>query len=80
MEMEREEEERMGCVGGLKSRNRRDGIQKIVKEQKEGCDTGGGGGAQGGEVSCTEPGGGWDLQVMKAGSWGSDLGSVCRLE
>lgn len=44
----------MGHVGGMRSRDRRDGIQKIAKKQKEGCDTGGGG-AQGREVSCTEP-------------------------
>lgn len=42
-------------TGGLRSRDRRDETQKVVKKQKERCDTGGGGGAQGGEVSCTEP-------------------------
>lgn len=42
--------------------------QEVVEELREG------------KFHVLSLGGGWDLQVMKAGSWGSDLGSVSRLE
>lgn len=70
-----EEEGRMGHVGGLRSRDRRDGTQRMMEEQKEGCDTGGDGGAQGGRAERSEPGGGWDLRVTRGtrvGSQGSE--------
>lgn len=60
----------MGCAGRLRSRDRRGGIQKIEKEHKEGCDTRDGGGAQGGEVSFSEPRGG----LGPAGDEGRKLG------